>query len=487
MRFLLKEYEAENPEQFNEELIYLKDQDSVLDHVKNIYQALEDVIKGLTFLECSLNKDESSFPKWTKKGEDKNYVNIEYSRLQMINLKFKIEDPKGEEPDEIIERYLYFPKLIDHTYFILNGNKFFPIYQIIDSATYNNKGSLTLKTLLMLITIRRSSDTFKDIFGEEYEERIKVIDLFSNKLNYLLYFFVDRGFDKTIEYFVGENWEEDVLLADKEEIDLDATSEDYKIFQLADNKEGSTILLLSKELFEKDKSFCLNLVDILIGKNEFQIVDNRFWKIELGRVFSRNKNSYESKADDILTSYKRILDNSTKNTLRLRESNKNDIFALTRWMTKNFDELVIRDNMDLKYKRIRVNEYLYYELLIKTSTATYRILNKNNVEMKDLRQLFSTLSPMFIVKKMGSNQLLRYMGGVNAIELFNPMLKVSFRGHQGLGEGNKNVNNIYRGLHPSYIGRLGLTSSSAGDPGMTATFVPFMQNNGFYFTDDQLD
>jgi hypothetical protein len=107
--------------------------------------------------------------------------------------------------------------------------------------------------------------------------------------------------------------------------------------------------------------------------------------------------------------------------------------------------------------------------------------------MDDREKLFSTLGPMFIIKKIGNNELLRYMGVVNAIELFNPSLKWSVRGYQGLGEGSKEVTMEYQGLHPSYPGRIGLTSSSAGDPGMSGTFTPFMKNYGFYFSDEMLD
>ena len=177
MRSLLKEYSDYNPERFNKDFIYLKDKDDVLTHVKNIFEALEDVIPYLKFEHCSLNTDESTFPDWTSaKEEGKKFVNIEKSRLQIINLRFRLTDPKGEEEDKIIEKYLYFPKLIDHTYFYLNDNKFFPIYQIIDSATYNNNGSLTLKTLLMLLTLRTTEDKFEDIFENEYSGKIKIID-----------------------------------------------------------------------------------------------------------------------------------------------------------------------------------------------------------------------------------------------------------------------------------------------------------------------
>jgi len=479
---LLQNYSNQNPEKFNENLIYLKDHDTVLTHINSIFKALE-VINGVEFLGSTINEDESSFPDYIK--QEKHQVNIAESRYLLIDFKFKISDSKtGEE--EIIEKSLFFPKLIDKTYFILNGSKFFPIYQIIDSATYNNNGSLTLKTLLMGVTIRTKEIEFYSITGDKYEGNIKVIDLFKNKLNYLLYFFVDRGYKDTIEYFLGKENSKEVHLVledSKEYKELINSGDSYVFFNL----KNETILAIEENVFERYFKFFTNLIDILSGVEMFQIMDKEYWKLEIGKVFSRNKNNYESKANDILLSFKRILDNSTQSTLRLKDENKEDIFAIIRWMVRNYETLIYQDNMDLKYKRIRINEYLCYDLLIKMSNATYRLLNKAEITMKDRQQLFSTLTPMYIIKKIGSNELLRYFGGVNAIELFNPSLKFSQRGFQGLGEGSRNVNKSYRGIHPSYVGNIGLTSSSAGDPGMSGTFTPFLKNYGFYFSDDMLD
>lgn len=480
---LLQNYSQSNPEKFNEDLIYLKEHDTVLTHINSIFKALE-VINGVEFLGSTINEDESSFPDYIK--NDKHQVNIAESRHVLVDFKFRIFDNKtGEE--EIIEKSLFFPKLIDKTYFILNGSKFFPIYQIIDSATYNNNGSLTLKTLLMGVTIRTRDIEFYDMDDNKYSGVVKVIDLFKNKLNYLLYFFVDRGYKNTMEYFLGkENLDKMHLILEDSDEHKNLKNENYVMFNL----KNETILAIEKNLFDRYFKFFTNVIDILSDTELFQITDKDYWKLEMGKIFSRNKNNYESKANDILISFKRILDNSTKSTLRLKDENKEDIFAIVRWMVRNYDTLIYQDNMDLAYKRIRINEYLCYDLLIKMSNATYRLLNKSEITMKDRQTLFSTLTPMYILKKIGSNELLRYFGGVNAIELFNPSLKFSQRGFQGLGEGSRDVNKSYRGLHYSYPGRIGLTSSSAGDPGMSGTFTPFSKiyiDNGFYFSDTMLD
>lgn len=479
---LLSKIQERNPEKFNEDFIYLKSQDDPLHHIKNIFKALE-VINGVEFIEATLERDESKFPKFIK--NEKEIVNIEESRFVMINFKFRLFDNKTNE-EKFVEKYLFFPKLLNNTFFLLNGSKFFPIFQIIDSATYTNSHSITLKSLLMPIVVRtRKIEEIYDMEDNVYSGNIKIIDLFKHKLNFLLYFFAEKGFKESMKFLIGEDWENKVTVCNKEDVDIDATLKDNRIFEIDDTSD--TILVIDKKFMEEYDSLALNIIDILNEKSEAAINDKHFWIIELGKIFSRNKNNYESKALDILTSFKRILDNSTKETLRLKDENKEDIYAIIRWMTFNFDILVNRDNMDLTYKRIRIYEYLFYDLLIKMSNITYRLLNKPEITMKNREQLFSTLSPMFIIKKIGQNELLRYMGVVNDINLFQPSLKFSFRGFQGLGNGNRDVNKEYRGIHPSYIGKIGLTASSNGDPGMTGTFTPFIENKGFYFTDDMLD
>lgn len=487
---LLKEYGESNPEKFNEDLIHLKENDDVLSYINSIFKTLE-VIKGVEFLESSIETDESKFPDYIRNG--KHYVNIMDTRLILINFKFRLTDSEGNS--EIVERYLFYPKLIDKTYFVLNGSKHFPIYQIIDSATYNNRSSLTLKTLLMggVTIIQMPNDvTFKTINDEKLIGKLKIINLFKNKINYLLYYLADRGLFNTLKYFISENYDDYIQIVDEEDynpkVDTDLNDVCY-IYKI--HKTG-TYVLIEKEYQNKNVSFCINLLSILNGMSltEIKLAElNNYehWKIMLGRIFSINRNNYLNKANDILISFKRILDTNTKKFLRLKEENKEDIFALIRWMTREYNRLILRDNMDLKYKRIRIHEYLYYDLLIKMSNKTYSLLNKNDVKLDHMMQLFSTLSPMFIIKKINKNELLRYFNNVNAIELFNPSLKWTFRGYQGLGGSNKDVNEEYRSVHNSYIGRIGLISASSGDPGMSGTFTPFFKNYGFYFSDEMLD
>jgi hypothetical protein len=83
--------------------------------------------------------------------------------------------------------------------------------------------------------------------------------------------------------------------------------------------------------------------------------------------------------------------------------------------------------------------------------------------------------------------LLRYNNAVNGIDLFNSALKASFKGPQSMVTGStSNVGVRYRGLHQSYIDKISLTFSSAGDPGMTIMFTPFVEISDDFFFDNSV-
>ena len=58
-----------------------------------------------------------------------------------------------------------------------------------------------------------------------------------------------------------------------------------------------------------------------------------------------------------------------------------------------------------------------------------------------------------------------YDNSVNDLDMF-VALKFTINGIGSIGQNNSNTIGVkYRGLHPSYIGRLDLNSSSSSEPG----------------------
>ena len=320
----------------------------------------------------------------------------------------------------------------------------------------------------MPIRFKYKKRTFSDFIGEELTATEFNLNLFKHNISFLYYFFAEKGFEETLEFFGYEYGEEgDFFIKELTEKQVSGYSEDYYCFKL----KKKNFLLANKESLQctTDIDFLYALVNILTSNNKIN-EPIEVWKKLLGSTFSPTS-IHEEKAESILFSLRRIFDNFTKRVLKIDEEDKKDIYTILRWMIVNFEELRYIDTMDLCNKRIQCWEYLTAPLLRYFSNSTYRILNTRNLAMKDLRSIFN-INANFLIKRIKNNDLIRYNGAVNNIDLFSAGLKVTFRGPGSIGDGS-DVADKFRDIHKSYIGRISLITTSAGDPGLSTTIVPF--------------
>jgi hypothetical protein len=459
-----------NEERFNEDIIFNKANESILTYLDPICKTLE-IIPEIKYLGSTIEPINKVY----NFSKTEQLVDIEKSELQLIKMSFLVEkDDKREE----IHKYIYFPKLIDSQYFVINGNKYFPIYQMLDSGTYRTNKALTLKTLLMPIVLREKRESFDDMNGNSHSMLTVDLDLFKNKIPFLIYFFAKFGYVEAIKYL---GLEEQIYILPKEDIDaLDEEElEDNVIFMVTKN-----IGLVVDKTFFSDKQNQIIVATLLNCLNSRikmdKIFEKDYWIKKLGGYFTTNNSNKQEKGEGILMSFERILDEWTKKILRTEEENKQDTYSVVRWMVRNYLTLIKQDNMNLANKRIRLYEYLLHPLLIKFSRGTYRVLNNRNSKFEKIKTIFSNIQKGFLVKKIVNNELLRYDNSVNSLSLFTLILKFTQSGPQSPFS-SSNVNVRYRGLNPSYLGRIGLTSTSAGDPGVSGTLTPFLElPEGYY-------
>ena len=104
--------------------------------------------------------------------------------------------------------------------------------------------------------------------------------------------------------------------------------------------------------------------------------------------------------------------------------------------------------------------------------------------LEDVMKIFSSLTPMFLLKALISSKFLRTYNSVNDYNLFSAYLKGTFKGPQALGKG---VSFDQRDIHPSYVGRIDLVAASPGDPGVSFTLTPFVHVYDGYFDRDEAD
>ena len=488
-------YQAANPEnQFNNDLIFWRERDDAVSYLEDIFKALE-VVPGITFNGITVERDESKIP------ADLLTNDIHRSRLELAQVSFTLE-MQGERED--ITLSIFLPKLIDSFFYSLNASCYYPILQLVDRGTYITRKTFTLKTLLMPLIFRRDKEATTTCFlsGEEYTDMLYILDLFRNRINVLRYFFAKFGMMGTLKFLDIEN----IVVAEKDDV-INLSPEEYRVHEI----RGATGLVVvatkdwlagcdiegdgQQAIAQFRSSMMATLVDALDGVQRKYIIEDEIvqWRRRLGRFFTQNSNGYEEKADKILVSLERILDRRTqRNLAHVSESDKQDVYGILRWMMRDYKTLIQIDGMDIRSKRIRMAEYLIHPLLLKFSESTYRLLNSKNLTFRALYSVFkifiydvesgrSRPQANFLIKKLVSNELLRYSNMVNSFDLI-PALRWTTRGPQSMADGsNSDISLRYRGHHPSFVGRVSLVAASASDPGTSGTLVPFCKTNGQFF------
>ena len=481
---LYARFQENNPEnEFNEELIFWRERDDAAGYLEDIFAALE-VVPGITLRGVEIIRDESRFP------PELSFNDVDVSRLDLAQVRFLVE---MQDNSKEVTLSIFLPKLIDGLFYILNNNTYYPILQLVDRTTYVTKKTFTLKTLLMPIIFRRDVEAVlrDEATGEEHAEMLYVLELFRSKINVLKYFMASKGLRGTIDFFGAGDYVDIYPASVLETIDRAA----WRVHAIP-GSSGLVVIAARDWIAESPHfrgAFVATLVDALadLQKAVIEGDDPAQWKRRLGRYFTQNSNAFEEKADKILVSLERILDRRTKRNLaHVHAEDKEDIYCILRWMMREYKTLSMVDGMDIRSKRIRVSEYMIHPLLLKFSEGTYRLLNSKNLTFKSLLGIFRPFMSEddkdrpqvgFLVKKLVTNELLRYVNLVNSFDLLLA-LRWTARGPQGLADRNRSdVSLKYRGHHPSYVGRISLAAASASDPGTSGTLVPTVKTSGQFF------
>jgi hypothetical protein len=553
MKKYLKKYSDQNPERFNKDFILSREKQDVLEYVNDIFKTLE-VLDEVKVEEVTIERDEATYG--PIKFQHHYYKSILPSRLDKIHYRIRItptediqqivpielgknisEDKSGNEQSFVREGDIYINKLVDNCFYINEGVRYFLIYQIVDNTTYGTDGCVSLKSLLMPITIRKiplkmkpsAEDQTKLIvsdrayipeYGAEPSEPLCSYEtlLFSKKVNPLLYILGKDSYNALAKLEVTNKdvpYNEWIAYRDPSLITKlnNFFGTDIKFSDNRDDlvEEGRTVYRFRNEK-PKDGDGCYFSVDsnklnsdsltravvgcLLNIQNEVkkkritpsydQLTSPWFWIDTLSSFFTKN-NDYMKKINKIKTmliSLNRLMDETNRKILNLSKKDKENTLTIIRYIMANFDKLMDADSKDLDDKRLRLFEYQLYPLRKYFSDQIYRVLNSPTRSKVVLDRIFSNLNPMYVIKSTITSELLRYYNSTNDLNLYSAFLKYTFRGPQSL---NKTVTMEQRDLHPSYTGRLSLIASSASDPGMSGTLTPFVEVYDYYFKKQKKD
>ena len=472
---MLKNLHDSNPEKFNKEIFNLKDNDDILQHIIDACQSLE-TIPGIKFLGAK-KKDERSL---YKPSTDITDIAFERSRLIEIDIEFLLTDPKSGDSKNI-KKKLYFPKLIDGCYYLIDNTRYYPIFQIIDAETYKTNQSITMRTSLQPIVVNHKNITMKPENSlTELEGYYTYSKIFNTKIPIFIYFFANFGITETLKFFALQDT---FRIIDKKRAE-NYHGNDY-LFKL-----GTMIYLqISPEYMEdnNNKMMVFTFINAFQKKDKVsmdKIDDLNYWVRKLGSYFTKNQTNFDNKGKSVKASFERLLDNTTKRVIRIPDSDKENIYTLLRWFLINYNNLLLQNNDDLANKRLRLNECFIFPLLETWTEGVLRVLNGKNITLKTLESLFSNIQPDFLVKKMKAKNSdnLRYMNNVDSIDILNKM-KLTIAGNQSISNARGEIKG--KTLDPSMIGQIDLIYTSNNEPGTTrALSIGAKVNDTWHFTDE---
>lgn len=473
----IKKFNEERRESFNSEL-FIRNENEIIEEVKksilscqrdnlftlkvDSFTVIEDYATIMNMLEEYDERVNGNNRK--RKVNQYEYINLKDSDVKLLVVRYFI---RVKELFEYIDVFILIPRIVDRYYFRISGNTYYAMYQIVDGSTYNNSTStnskgqnITLKTEFMPVKIFKKNDSMFTIDNEELKVTYYTSAIFNKRLHVLKYLLAKFGLYDTMK-FMGINF---IRFYDKE-------VKDVTVYTFNANGIYITIPRL---LFDTDivtQCFLYTIYSNIVKHTvEYeQIFTKEYWLASLGAEF----NNYNStKGESVLNSLEGIYDISTRESIRLPEQDKCDIYAILRWMVREFPHLRAKSNLDLSTKKVRYSEYIASLYAMSLCKSIYRLSDINKrVTIEAVRKSIIK-RPTFLLDEIVKCRLVNYRGLVNDLDSLIAT-KYTYKGISGMGEKNsKVVPQIYRSVQVSDAGRLDIDSSPKSDPGMGGIICP---------------
>lgn len=516
---------TEEKEPFNKKLMEFRSKEKIDYLLYNIMKGLE-VIKGVKLKSCiveplrkiyqrkktneELTKEEleelnkiTSQNKGVRKSTKSAYPLTPIKQSRLLNCEVIMEFSDDERTIDY-EFNIHYPELVKGQYFYLNGNRFFPVFQLADGEFYRSgKNTIVLKTTFMPINITANKVVLIDSLGNEIGKcRNFDIALFGKHINAMLYYFSKTSVEETVKTFGLHGYIEfifnkmETYMSKNKISKTDRDDLDFYLFKLSPNltlKVDKKYLTDKTDVDERTKMGILHTFVTSFKKkhlDEASFYNGEYWKRQLGKQITSNTTKMYEKAESMLLSLERILDVTTKDMIRLDEEVKDTIYTMIRFMINNFESIIIMNTHDLANKRMRVGEYLLSPITLRLSSTVYRLITPGRkVNVDQSKQIFSAISEDYLINQINTISLVRFFNMVNpALSLFSNILKFSKNGPQSQKADNSNNSISLRGMDSSYLGRIDVVSTSSGDPGVSGTLTPFCEicdpngKGNFYFS-----
>ena len=405
------------------------------------------------------------------------YIDLKPTDLKLLIVTFKIETYEGVER---FENIIAIPRIVDKFFVNINNNKRSILFQLVES-TYNNATSsskhrmITLKSIFNAIRVFRHVDTKTTTKREAISLVTFDADIFKKSVPIVVYLFAKMGYINTIRFLGLEN---QIYLTNYE-------VNDDRMFTFCPRKTSGMFISCPKNALLNNPvlQHVVNTMCLEFTKKAAvypDILGREAWIYLLGRHFNL-ATPYE-KGVSVLSSLSLIYDNVTKETIYLPEEDKADIYTIFRWMLYEYDALYLKNNLDLRYKRVRCEEYIAAIFAPKLSKAIYALSDLGDrVTLKQIRKRLA-INPLYIIDELAICSLSNYHDMVSDVDAF-VATKESNQGISGISDGtSKSLPDSYLYLNQSHIGILGLSESSPSSIGASSNLTPYtkIDDHGYF-------
>ena len=429
-----------------------------------------------------------------RKDNRYEYINLNESDIRLLIVHYLIADKESHQDLDVI---IAVPRIVDNYYVKIDGIMRSTLFQIVDGSTYNNSTSMSkspsviMKLIFMAVRVFRTFVNLPLPDKSEVKATYYTAFSFNKTVGAMKYILAGYGYYGALNFFGNEYiWIKD------------HPSEDPRIYSF--KKSENLYVLVPKMLFDNDlvtQSLVATIYLSIHGNISIEhYFQQSYWIRSIGADF--NKLSLDkfselytnpdkttvvdtyAKGEGILISFQSIYDSCTREVIRLPKEDKESMYTILRWMIREFNNLRMKDNLDISTKRIRFAEYIASLYVMKIAKGIYRVADMNKKANLDSIIKAIRTDPLYLLKSIVMSKMINYRNMVSDMDSMLA-LKYTYKGVSGLGEsGNKSIPDIYRSINPSHIGRIDLDASSDTNPGITGCLNPFTDIRDGYFNPD---
>ena len=261
-------------------------------------------------------------------------------------------------------------------------------------------------------------EEFEDINGTTYTIPIYNIQIFKSAINILM-IYSNYTISRTLSFMEVDRF---IKVYER---DSGYEKRDDMIY-FHSSKRSDIDVGVYKDIFDKE-IYVKSIVGCLLSlfketKIKYEDIDNwEEWMILVGGKNTIKRGMYQH------IFFNRLLDDTTRDELKINAYDKQNIYYLLRWIVQNYHKLWAKDNLAMEHKRLRCNEMMAALLTQELSDRINRIVSLGDkAGIAEYDKLFRLPSDIFITK-LYSSGILRYAESNSDIS-FTSMCKLTKKG-----------------------------------------------------------